>query len=929
MNTIRLAASSSRLLGFLLALGILVPSLGLAQITINDEAKLFDPTPPGTGSESGAAVSVSGNTAAVGAPDRNSNTGAVYIYVRNVGTGVWSMQQVLTASDGKAGDLFGSAVSISGNNVAVGAPGRGSAQGAVYTYNRAGSTWTQATLLTATGGAAGDALGFSVSIEGLTLVAGAPHSKVGSRSDEGTAYVFTSLNSGVTWQQQFHIQVTTGQAQGGDHIGWSVALSQGTILAGAPDDNYGSKTAAGSVYVFVRKGTAWSQQARLNQGGGANSANARFGDAVGLFANTAIVGVDGKNSSKGVAYVFTRSGTTWTQRAILSASDGVAGDHFGSSVIASGTEFVVGAPHASGGGSGSGKAYLFGNSGGVYSELAFLVATDNAAGDAFGTGVSLDAGRAIVGAPLNASASIAGNGAAYSFIAQIASATSITSISPEPSTLNQTYTVSVKVTSSPAGTGTPSGSVSISDGAGSSCTATLNASGTGSCQLASSSAGTLTVSAIYQGDSIFGASSITATHTVLGGSTTTTIVSETPDPSAIGQLVTVTVSVVPVPPATGTPTGAVTVSNGSVMCTVPDISLGNSCQLAFPAAGVTNLTATYGGDANFNTSMSSPPTPHTTSKTNTTTTITSETPDPSIVGQPVTVSVTVVASAGTPTGKVTISNGTDQCVINDVSVASSCQIAFSAAGTTSLTASYAGDSNFNASSSTSVSHTTNPSGTTTAIISEWPDPSFAGQFVQVTVDVAPTSGGGVPTGAVVITDDVDSAVTCTIPNIATSSSCLVTFTVTGVSNLTATYAGDANFGGSASPTVAHTVSAPTALHLAFASQPTSVLRGEQLNGVTVEVRDISNTLQSSDNSTQVTLSVPICGSTQLATFGPVTVAGGVATFTNVGPHFYTIASGLQLGAQSAPAYSPDTSSAFDVLANADILFAAGFENCRL
>jgi hypothetical protein len=387
-----------------------------------------------------------------------------------------------------------------------------------------------------------------------------------------------------------------------------------------------------------------------------------------------------------------------------------------------------------------------------------------------------------------------------------------------------------------------------------------------------------------------------------------------------------------VPPATGTPTGSVTVTNGSVNCTVPDISLGNSCQLAFTAAGISNLSAIYGGDGNFNTSTSSPATPHTTNKADTATTILSEAPDPSLVGQPVTVTVSVTAvapGAGTPAGKVTVSNGTDQCVVNDVSVANSCQIAFSAIGTTSLTASYAGNANFNASNSPTVSHTTNPSATTTTIVNEWPDPSFAGQLVQITVDVAPSSGGGTPTGSVVITDDVDSAVTCTIANIATGNTCLVTFTMTGVSNLTATYAGDANFGGSVSTTVAHTVSAPTALHLAFAQQPTSVLRGEKLNAVTVEVRDNSNVLVSSDNSTQVTLSVPICGATQLATFGPVTVASGVATFTNVGPRFYTLTTGLQLGAQSTPADTPDTSSAFDVLANADMVFAAGFESCRL
>ena len=103
----------------------------------------------------------------------------------------------------------------------------------------------------------------------------------------------------------------------------------------------------------------------------------------------------------------------------------------------------------------------------------------------------------------------------------------------------------------------------------------------------------------------------------------------------------------------------------------------------------------------------------------------------------------------------------------------------------------------------------------------------------------------------------------------------------------------------------------------------------EFNGVTVQVRDISNAVVTSDNSTQITLAVPACSGTTLALIGPVTVVNGIATFTNLPPHFYTLATGLQAGAQSNPAYTPDTSTAFDVVANSDLLFASGFESCRL
>ena len=917
------ATASGRIALLLLLLGVVAPCLGIAQITINPEAKLYAPTPASPDGHAGEAVSISGTTAAVGASNTSSGKGAVYIFVRNINTSVWTLQQTLTATDGVAGDNFGAAVSLSGDNVAIGAPNHNASAGAVYTFKRSGTTWTPSTMLTATGGAAGDQLGFSVAIEGLTIVAGAPHSSVSTRTDAGTAYVFTSLNGGATWQQQFHIQVTTGQARGGDHIGWSVALSQGTVLAGAPDDDVGGKLSVGSAYVFVRNGTAWSLQTKLNPGG--SFANVRFGDAVSLVSNTAIIGADGKTSAQGAAYIYTRSGTTWTQQTILTATDGAAGDHFGAAVSVSGTQAAVGAPKANAPGAGSGKAYVFSYNG-AWSELAFLKAVDNTAGDNFGTSISLDSGRDLVGSPFNASNAITGNGAAYSFVSQSASATTITNITPEPSVLSQSYTVSVQVASSPAGNGTPTGTVTVGDGVGATCPITLDANGLGSCSLATASAGTQTISANYSGDAIFGGSGATASHTVNGATTTTTITAETPDPSVVGQAINVSVSVTSA--SAGTITGPVTVSDGGANCTINDISLGNSCQLTILSAGVSSITAIYGGDQNFNSSTSTAVS-HTTNKADTTTTIQSETPDPSTVGQAVTVTVAVAPVApgsGTPAGSVTVGNGTDQCTIANIAISNSCQITFTVAGSSNLIATYAGNANYNGSASSGTAHTATPATTTTAIVSEAPDPSFAGQSVQVTVSVTPSTSG-TPTGTVTVTDGF---VSCNITLPSASNSCLMVFNAVGTTALVATYSGDAGFAGSASTPVLHTVNAPTALHLAFGVQPPArVLRGTKFNGVTVQVRDISNAVVTSDNSTQITLAVPACSGTTLALIGPVTVVNGIATFTNLPPHFYTLATGLQAGAQSNPAYTPDTSTAFDVVANSDLLFASGFESCRL
>jgi len=180
-------------------------------------------------------------------------------------------------------------------------------------------------------------------------------------------------------------------------------------------------------------------------------------------------------------------------------------------------------------------------------------------------------------------------------------------------------------------------------------------------------------------------------------------------------------------------------------------------------------------------------------------------------------SFSVVANApgsGTPTGTVTVSDGTQNC---SASVAlGSCSIAFGLAGGRSVTASYAGDGSFAASASTGVSQTVNPASTTTTITSDAPDPSVAGVGFPVTFSV--TSTGGAPTGNVTVSDGTQSC-TATVA----AGSCTLTLTVAGAHTLTATYAGDANFSGSTSAGEPHGVDPAAASQLIFTTQPSNVL----------------------------------------------------------------------------------------------------------
>ena len=293
-------------------------------------------------------VAVSGDTAIVGARQHdvggNANQGSAYIYVRN-GT-VWSQQAQLNATGGLPDDLFGSSVSIDGNTVIVGAlfddVGANINQGSAYIFVRSAGMWTQQQQLLATGGTGDDRFGFSVSIDGETVIVGAAFDNVGANADQGAAYIFT--RSAGMWTQQQQLNATDGAAQ--DRFGISVAISGDTAIVGSYLDDVGANVNQGSAYIFVRSAGVWSQEAQLTATGGL--ANDQYGISVSIDGDTAVVGawVDdvGANLNQGSAYVFARSGTTWTQQQQLTATGGAADDRFGQSVAISGDKIIVGAP---------------------------------------------------------------------------------------------------------------------------------------------------------------------------------------------------------------------------------------------------------------------------------------------------------------------------------------------------------------------------------------------------------------------------------------------------------------------------------------------------------------------------------------------------------------------------------------------------------
>ena len=339
----------------------------------------------GADSEDSAATGVNGNQADNSAP----GSGAVYLFTRNPATGVWSQQAYVKASNTRASDLFGTSVALSGDTLAVGASREDSAatgvngdqadnsaifdSGAVYVFTRTGGVWSQQAYLKASNTGASDLFGTSVALSGDTLAVGAFEASAatgvnGNQADNsaplsGAVYVFT--RTGGVWSQQAYLKASnTGQA---DLFGTNVALSGDTLAVVAPledsaatgvNGNQADNSAleSGAVYVFTRTGGVWSQQAYVKASN--TGAGDRFGWSVALNGDTLAVGALNENSAatgingdqtddsaleSGAVYVFTRTGGVWSQQAYVKASNTGANDRFGTSVALSGDTLAVGA----------------------------------------------------------------------------------------------------------------------------------------------------------------------------------------------------------------------------------------------------------------------------------------------------------------------------------------------------------------------------------------------------------------------------------------------------------------------------------------------------------------------------------------------------------------------------------------------------------
>jgi len=417
-------------------IALLFTPTGLAQQTYLKASKpgILWPGPEPEYDRFGSATAMSGDTMIVGAPGDGDTvtgyiggwkfgTGAAHVWMRS-GT-AWTHQAYIKGSNTSQHDFFGISVAISGDTAVIGAQGDGGT-GAAYVFVRNGSTWSEQARLTASNAEHADLFGGSVAISDETVVVGARREASSATSvngdqfdnngvEAGAAYVF--VRTGTTWSQQAYLKASSTSAN--DLLGWSVAISGDTVIVTAPGDEHGGGF-FGVAHVFTRNGASWTQQASLT-----SSSNSNFGHAVAMSGDTVAIGAPGEGSGgqfAGAAYVFARSGTTWSQSAYLKAPHPEFDDNFGNAVAVHGNWVVVGAPLEDSNATGidgnqfdnsvpdSGAAYVFGRAGTTWIQRAYLKASNTGYEDEFGRAVAVTGSDVVVGAPFEDSYSGGANG---------------------------------------------------------------------------------------------------------------------------------------------------------------------------------------------------------------------------------------------------------------------------------------------------------------------------------------------------------------------------------------------------------------------------------------------------------------------------------------------------------------------------------------
>ncbi len=290
---------------------------------------------------------------------------------------------------------FGADVAVYQDEILVGEPNSRYRPGIVYVFTRDGGTeWTEHRQLTASDASNYDGFGNAIAVSGDRLVVGAPRQQDGG----GRVYVFErGTNEG--WVES--AKIGAADTEPDDEFAGAVAVDGDLVVVGAPGrvtfGPPGHPDRSGSVYVFKRAGSTWTQAAKLS--GSAATAASAFGHEVAVAGGRVFVGAPGQNEHAGAVYVFAEENGEWTETAILTAGESETGSEFGAAIVATSENVFVGAP----GQGKAGEVFVFHRNGNAesWSLERQLYPFDGPDVAGFGTSIALGPGGAVwIGAPM-------------------------------------------------------------------------------------------------------------------------------------------------------------------------------------------------------------------------------------------------------------------------------------------------------------------------------------------------------------------------------------------------------------------------------------------------------------------------------------------------------------------------------------------------
>jgi hypothetical protein len=373
----------------------------------------------------GQAMQRDGDVLVVGAPYEDSNgtdAGAVFVYRRDPAVDSWVFEQEIFPHDHEVGACFGIAVSVSGDVIVAGAclddskaPDSGAAY--VFRYNAASRVWLQEQKLVASLAGSGDRFGSAVSVSGDVLIVGAPLADNLSGVDSGAAYVYRYRNATVRWVEDDRLVDLAGAA--GDSMGAAVVIDGDRAFVGSPLADPGSMIDAGVVLSYTYSSGVWTQGATLQSSSAAGgdhfgAALTLSGDVLGIGAP--LVDINGSFADAGAAFCFRWDGLAWSQEWMVTPPAPLAGQHFGASVAIDSDAFVIGSPFDDVFGKvDAGSAWIarHGRTGWMLDQQ--FGASDAGVGDEFGTQVVLTDSALLVASPGKDTASGTDWGALYSY----------------------------------------------------------------------------------------------------------------------------------------------------------------------------------------------------------------------------------------------------------------------------------------------------------------------------------------------------------------------------------------------------------------------------------------------------------------------------------------------------------------------------------